>query len=982
MFKKIISSFLLIIMSISINAENFYTKNYSYIQKSDKVMLKSIFTKKIYLEEMVVPKTIDYGLKRNILNDNEKLMILGMLNCVYVLNDLDLDSSISIEELIKNIIPNNQDKDLMMEILIRNMPSWLFRSYKNGNSNIKEIVCSSVKYITSCILKYCVDQSRVVEIFMYKFNAYNFKKKGFALSVFCSHIVSFFNKDMQYKIAENLALYNQEILGNYIKNFDKLDEGQRYKLAYTSAKINGYLVLKYLDNFNLQTHPKFYDLLLICAEFNIDHVYEFIIDNTLDGVYKALYGSTIVLHQERAITNLFEYVRIIEYSSSLLPLSVKFLPLPLPIIAHLPLSFITFLSIFAKIFLISYKNNKVSYKYLPIPLLKIFQSRYYSFSLSLFCDNKQEIIEKLQDININEREVVISFVKKITGKNDLNDIKIGEYNYAGIVLLLFEFKINPQNKIEYLKKVVESNFLEILKYRVLQKPLRLKYDIAKLLVSDYVLKESEINKHNKLSHTEFNKIVLEILFKPILKNNSASPKRGLIIENFISNIGNIDNDTALLEILFSFINNPDISDADKFNIIEKINILLKNTNLQREKIKIIIENLRYVNFLIKFNKKDILSNIDFSQRENILKKIFFEQFPMPKTAEEKFNSSVFNDPYILSLILIYKLNFDQYSTFGMCNFELFPIFVQTVLEGTFKKFRIEQSTYLQEVFKYMPDLKSAFQQDLTITINSENNGNSKYSEIIKEKLNKLGIKSARISLTDDPVKLLCCAERMIGSCLKVSDYPGYSCFLLGYILDGKIKIITLEDEKGNVIARCMLKLLFDQENRIPVLLQEYIYFSKHKYNEYRAEFSDILSLVCREFAERLRVPLTVNINNYIKNNSYDSVYLSLPQFYDFSKGIVSFSNPYGKEDCDVLALIPPAHGKTTGRYFVPSNLLKLVYAPFNELIKIMPKIIPKMMQSQDFEDLGFWWLDEKLDRYISLSDPFYRDTLLAIKCAS
>jgi hypothetical protein len=61
-----------------------------------------------------------------------------------------------------------------------------------------------------------------------------------------------------------------------------------------------------------------------------------------------------------------------------------------------------------------------------------------------------------------------------------------------------------------------------------------------------------------------------------------------------------------------------------------------------------------------------------------------------------------------------------------------------------------------------------------------------------------------------------------GSCQRVDGDPELNKCLMGYVLDGKVRLLAVKNSHGNILARSILKVLFD-ENQQPILLFEDVY---------------------------------------------------------------------------------------------------------------------------------------------------------------
>jgi hypothetical protein len=107
----------------------------------------------------------------------------------------------------------------------------------------------------------------------------------------------------------------------------------------------------------------------------------------------------------------------------------------------------------------------------------------------------------------------------------------------------------------------------------------------------------------------------------------------------------------------------------------------------------------------------------------------------------------------------------------------------------------------------------------------------------------------QVVLTDDPIDLLLCGTDVHGSCQRVDASPTHNKGLLGYLIDGKNRLVAIKSPQGNIVARCLLRLLWDGEQ--PVLFRERIYPS----NISAKQLSGINEFV-KQIANELKLPLT------------------------------------------------------------------------------------------------------------------------------
>ena len=75
--------------------------------------------------------------------------------------------------------------------------------------------------------------------------------------------------------------------------------------------------------------------------------------------------------------------------------------------------------------------------------------------------------------------------------------------------------------------------------------------------------------------------------------------------------------------------------------------------------------------------------------------------------------------------------------------------------------------------------------------------------------------------------MLLCGQ-LPGSCQRIDGDPSLNKCLLAYLLDGKNRLIAIKDKagpfpEGNIVARSILRLLWDTKSNRPVLMQEMVY---------------------------------------------------------------------------------------------------------------------------------------------------------------
>lgn len=137
--------------------------------------------------------------------------------------------------------------------------------------------------------------------------------------------------------------------------------------------------------------------------------------------------------------------------------------------------------------------------------------------------------------------------------------------------------------------------------------------------------------------------------------------------------------------------------------------------------------------------------------------------------------------------------------------------------------------------------------------------------------------------TDDPYQLLSLG-RVGGFCQKYEAHYTTSKCLLSYILDGKNRAMIVEDADGNMVARVVIRLLWDRSARKVVLLQETIYPPDRE-----GLITQALNEACKRRAAELNLPLLIaGKTDHRYPNNVESLGGRAPSEYvDAGRGITS-----------------------------------------------------------------------------------------------
>jgi hypothetical protein len=80
--------------------------------------------------------------------------------------------------------------------------------------------------------------------------------------------------------------------------------------------------------------------------------------------------------------------------------------------------------------------------------------------------------------------------------------------------------------------------------------------------------------------------------------------------------------------------------------------------------------------------------------------------------------------------------------------------------------------------------------------------------------------------SDDWQDLFFCGTEVAGSCQRVDGEPSLNKCLMGYVLDGKVRILKIAGPDGTIIARSIFKIVLDKRNS-PALFFERVYPGSH-----------------------------------------------------------------------------------------------------------------------------------------------------------
>jgi ankyrin repeat protein len=123
--------------------------------------------------------------------------------------------------------------------------------------------------------------------------------------------------------------------------------------------------------------------------------------------------------------------------------------------------------------------------------------------------------------------------------------------------------------------------------------------------------------------------------------------------------------------------------------------------------------------------------------------------------------------------------------------------------------------------------------------------------------------------TDDPQDIILMGQEIQASCQRLNGDARLNCGLLGPLLDGKYRIIAVKDTEGRLVARCLLKLLWDKELKRPVLFQERLYVNGHCNGH-----AEALNKMCLLKAQEMNITL-LNKEYFSRGGTYPNAVSSI-----------------------------------------------------------------------------------------------------------
>ena len=100
--------------------------------------------------------------------------------------------------------------------------------------------------------------------------------------------------------------------------------------------------------------------------------------------------------------------------------------------------------------------------------------------------------------------------------------------------------------------------------------------------------------------------------------------------------------------------------------------------------------------------------------------------------------------------------------------------------------------------------------------------------------------------TDAAADLFLCGTEVVGSCQSIQDEPRSNKALMGYVLDGKYRLLAIKSAEERLMGRRMLRLLWDEQAQQPVLHLERLYHNPGVPKKYQQALVELAQQKARQ----------------------------------------------------------------------------------------------------------------------------------------
>lgn len=454
-----------------------------------------------------------------------------------------------------------------------------------------------------------------------------------------------------------------------------------------------------------------------------------------------------------------------------------------------------------------------------------------------------------------------------------------------------------------------------------------RHNIAKMLLSD--VKNENLNQEDSSSRKITNSLITQIekyrnkdlqtfLIIYFLTNSYASTnylktfelltsgKKGEPIQHLLlpmiilSSLGDLNEDLSIIQTITKFLSSREVrkslrsSTGFMQNLLQTLHVMEKNSTW-------VPNSKKLYSIQAAFNASNSLEN-RCKQYLDILSVMFFrpdiyeaivDKLPKNYSFEElliEFNKQL---PDMLYLENPIDNFWDKYNNFENkmrvpCSLIKYvtkltslqdsrlSIDIQRLVRSILEN-KVEEERYLIHDNPHLQFIQENFSSVFT-----------KWKVSLEPKEITIDIKKQLIAVdTDQMQDLLLCGTEIDGSCQRIDGNPETTKGLIAYILDGKNRMLAIKNKQsGKIQARCLLKILLDNDTQKPVLFQERIYPTA-------SEYTNLLNDLAENKAKDLNLSLyTLDTNNRNLNMQIRKKIISLKnslayEYVDGMRGMIT-----------------------------------------------------------------------------------------------
>jgi len=145
--------------------------------------------------------------------------------------------------------------------------------------------------------------------------------------------------------------------------------------------------------------------------------------------------------------------------------------------------------------------------------------------------------------------------------------------------------------------------------------------------------------------------------------------------------------------------------------------------------------------------------------------------------------------------------------------------------NAFKRLRYDttHSKHMRVIFEKTPDVFSRWQESHQYKLSEDEPSRTSARGLTDPHDAQTTTPKLTVIDSDAPEDLLLCGTELSGSCLNIHGEIRHTKALMGYVLDGKYRLIAAKAPDGRLSARRILRIMWDIKQQRPVLHLEHLY---------------------------------------------------------------------------------------------------------------------------------------------------------------